>query len=95
MIKTFHRYLCMKFSRYGNAIYVNQFRGTLFLFLFPVFTKENRQPPIFPRRLQRSTFGRFRLNHRVRDVERVFLATGTAHKSYDTFMSLILRYVVL
>ena len=29
----------MKFSRYGNAIYVNQFRGTLFLFLFPVFTK--------------------------------------------------------
>ena len=78
----------MKFSRYGNAIYVNQFRGTLFLFLFPVFTKENRQPPIFPRRLQRSTFGRFRLNHRVRDVERVFPKSASPPEQLTKAMTL-------
>ena len=37
--------------------------------------QKNRQPPVFPRRLQRSTFGRFRLNHRVRDVYGCFPGT--------------------
>ena len=30
--------------------------------------KQTRQPPTFPRRLQRSIIGRLGLNHRVRDV---------------------------
>ena len=49
---------------------------------------KNRQPPIFPRRLQRSTFGRFRLNHRVRDVERVFPKSASPPEQLTKAMTL-------
>ena len=69
-------YLCMKFSMYNLTECLSVIRSLNFL--NPLITGKTSyffliwQPPAFPYRHQYSIIGRFRLNHRVRDVDGCF-----------------------
>ena len=69
-------YLCMKFSMYNLTECLSVIRSLNSL--NPLITGKTSyffliwQPPAFPYRHQYSIIGRFRLNHRVRDVDGCF-----------------------
>ena len=83
-------YLCMKFSMYNLTECLSVIRSLNFL--NPLITGKTSyffliwQPPAFPYRHQYSIIGRFRLNHRVRDVDGCF-PKAHRHQKYDVIYS--------
>ena len=83
-------YLCMKFSMYNLTECLSVIRSLNSL--NPLITGKTSyffliwQPPAFPYRHQYSIIGRFRLNHRVRDVDGCF-PKAYRHQKYDVIYS--------
>ena len=94
--KCFHRYFSQYLSLYevfnvqSRLNFYQSSEASIFWILWslvkPVILFLIWQPPAFPYRHQYSIIGRFRLNHRVRDVDGCF-PKAHRHQKYDVIYS--------
>ena len=89
LLRNFHTSLCRNISWLWLNLYQSS-EASIFWILWslvkPVILFLIWQPPAFPYRHQYSIIGRFRLNHRVRDVDGCF-PKAHRHQKYDVIYS--------